>query len=292
MTLLRIALAVVLLAAVWHLADGRAALARLGAADPLWLAVAFAALHGQTMLSAWRWRLTAGALGMPMSPGHAAREYYVAQAVNQTLPGGVIGDAARAVRARGDAGLPRAAGAVVLERMAGQGALVAVLGVGLLVAMAVGSVPPSLLMPAAVIPLGAAILALAFWAMRRRPRVAPIWQGAARALLAPGLGPRQIALSFAIVALNLAAFAAAARATGTPLDPSAVLVVIPLVLFAMLLPLSIGGWGWREGAAAALFPFVGASSGAGLAASAAFGALVLAAALPGLLWLTPRAKRA
>lgn len=286
MIVLRLALALALLALLWQMADGRAALARLMAADPLWLAIAFAALHGQTVLSALRWRLTAGALGMPMGRGHAVREYYMAQAVNQTLPGGILGDAARAVRARGQAGLPRAAGAVVLERLAGQGALVAALGLGLCL---MDPLPPALL-PATAIPLGALLGLALFAALRHHPRAAPLWQAASRALFA--LWPQQAALSLAIVALNLAAFAFAARSTGTSLGLAQTLTLIPLILFAMLLPLSIGGWGWREGAAAALFPLAAATPAAGLAASAAFGALVLAAALPGLLWLAPGRTRA
>jgi hypothetical protein len=53
----------------------------------------------------------------------------------------------------------------------------------------------------------------------------------------------------------------------------------------MLIPLGLAGWGWREGAAAALFPLAGASPTAGIAASAAFGGLILISSLPGIIWL-------
>jgi uncharacterized membrane protein YbhN (UPF0104 family) len=86
------------------------------------------------------------------------------------------------------------------------------------------------------------------------------------------------------VACNLAAFAFCARATGTSLGPLATVAIVPLILTAMLLPLSVGGWGWREGAAAALFPVAGFGAGAGLAASVAFGIVILIAAAPGALW--------
>jgi hypothetical protein len=52
----------------------------------------------------------------------------------------------------------------------------------------------------------------------------------------------------------------------------------------MLMPLSVGGWGWREAAAAALFPLAEASAGAGVAAGLAYGAVLLVASLPGLAW--------
>ena len=102
---------------------------------------------------------------------------------------------------------------------------------------------------------------------------------------------RLFLLSLAIVALNLAAFAATARATGTPLTAEASVTLIPLILTAMLIPLSIGGWGWREGAAAALFPLAGAPAGAGLVTGATYGVLILIAALPGAFWLARPALR-
>ena len=100
--------------------------------------------------------------------------------------------------------------------------------------------------------------------------------------------PLQVALSLLIVALNLAAFVLAARATGVALDPADALLAVPLVLAAMLVPLSVAGWGYREGAAAAVFPLIGASAAAGVSASVVFGAVVLVASLPGLAVLLVR----
>ena len=65
-----------------------------------------------------------------------------------------------------------------------------------------------------------------------------------------------------------------------------------MILFAMVLPLSISGWGLREGAAAALFPLAGLSASAGLAASVAFGLTFLAITLPGLILVRRRPTRA
>ncbi|MEM7718492.1 MAG: UPF0104 family protein, partial [Pseudomonadota bacterium] len=49
------------------------------------------------------------------------------------------------------------------------------------------------------------------------------------------------------------------------------------------IPVSISGWGFREGAAAALFPLAGASASDGLASSVAFGLTFLVVALPGVI---------
>jgi glycosyltransferase 2 family protein len=116
----QVALVAVIFAVLWHAADGREALRLLGSADPAWLAAAVAALTLQTILSALRWRLTASRLGIAVDVRSAVREYYLSQILNQSLPGGMLGDAARAVRSRAQAGLARAGQAVVLERLMGQ----------------------------------------------------------------------------------------------------------------------------------------------------------------------------
>lgn len=286
---LRIGVALALLAALWVLADGPGAVARLRAADPWWLVAALAALHLQTVLSGLRWRITATGLGLSLTPRRAVREYYVAQLVNQTMPGGVVGDAARAARSRAGAGLGPAAAAVLVERLAGQIAMAAALAAGLAASyLRPGGLNwPEGLRPGVMAGLVALALALIATARGRAGWTNATRGALRRGLMGPGVLRGHLILGGAILVLNLAAFAFAARATGTALPSVAVLALVPLILTAMVIPLSIGGWGWREGAAAALFPVVGADPAAGLAAAAAYGVLMLVSALPGLLWLTP-----
>lgn len=280
MILLRLAVPALLLGLLWHVADGPAALRLLASLDPGWMAVAVALVLAQTVLSALRWRLVARGYGIDLTPRRAVREYLLSQVLNQTLPGGIPGDAARAVRSRRDAGLSAAAQAVVAERALGQFALFALMLPALALSMAAGSIAwpaaaPTVLALACV----AALLALP---LARTTPVRRAWQA-----MAPET-TRLAALSAAIVALNLLSFAAATRATGTTLSTEAIVTLIPLILTAMLVPLSIGGWGWREGAAAALIPLSGLEPAQGLAAGAAFGLAILAAALPGAVFALPR----
>jgi glycosyltransferase 2 family protein len=296
--LLRLALPVALLALLWHLADGSAVLARLAASDPGWLLAALVMTNLQTVLSALRWRLTAARLGLALPLGSAVGEYYLCALVNQTLPGGVLGDAARAVRSR-QSGLRIAAEAVVIERLAGQIALLLVTLTGLVLTLAF---PTALPLPAAAshLPLvlcaALAALALVLWATARlRPRLAnrlsgALWLPVRRAVLARAVWPQQVALGLAIVGCNLLTFAFCARATGTALAPLALLTLVPLILTAMLVPLSVSGWGLREGAAAGLLPLAGIAPEAALAASVAFGGVILAGSLPGALMLARRGQ--
>ncbi|MEM7709566.1 MAG: lysylphosphatidylglycerol synthase transmembrane domain-containing protein, partial [Pseudomonadota bacterium] len=278
---LRIAVSVALVGALLWVTDPGAAVARLRDADPGWLLAAAAMLTAQTVLMAVRWRLTAARLGLRIGFRRAVGEYYLGQAVNTTLPGGVVGDAARAVRTR-EAGLVRAAHAVMIERLAGQSALLCIASVGFAVALLLPGGPPWPAWTGLAVIAALAGAGLAGLAVRH---VAPGFAAAARtALLTPSALIRHAALGFPIALLNLVAFAACARATGTVFPAEAVFTLIPLVLTAMLIPLSIAGWGWREGAAAALFPLIGAAPAAGVAAGLAFGLVLLAVSLPGLLW--------
>ncbi|MBA4247291.1 MAG: hypothetical protein C0444_03235 [Microbacterium sp.] len=288
-----------LLVLLWQVADGRDALEVLLSVNPWWLVVALAALTLHTVLAAERWRLTADALGLPLGRWHALREYYLAQLVNSTVPGGVVGDAGRAVRSREQAGLTVAAQAVVVERFAGQVALLATMTIAVTVtALAPGGLewPGWMLGLAATITLASlavvGVLLAARWLPGSvGPRMAELSRTAAIALVGRRVVVAQVALSAGTTACILIAFWASAAAVGLSLSFAAVVTLVPLILLTMLVPITISGWGLREGAAAALLPLAGATASASLAASVVFGLVGLAAVLPGLLvvWARPRA---
>lgn len=268
---------------LWHAVDGRAALDQLRRADPRWLVAAAILLSVQTVLSAQRWRITAAQLGLEIPAFLALKEYYLAQVVNQSLPGGVLGDAGRAVRSRAQAGLAVAAQAVVFERVAGQLGLLAVLliGTGLGLLMPAALAWPDWLAQAVVVVVALAAVGAGIAALM--PATGRFAQRFILAVWAPRVRVRQITLSLTTALCNVAAFACCAMALGVAMPAVAVAALVPLILFAMVLPLSVAGWGLREGAAALLFPVMGATAEAGLATSIAFGLVFLITTLPGLL---------
>lgn len=289
-----------LLVLLWQVADGRDAVNALLGVNPWWLVVALVALTLHTGLAAERWRLTASALGLALGRGHALREYYLAQLVNSTVPGGVVGDAGRAVRSREQAGLTVAAQAVVVERFAGQVALLATMTIAVTVTtLAPGGLewPGWMLGLAATITLVSlavvGVLLAARWLPGRvGPRMAELSRTAAIALVGRRVVVAQVALSAGTTACILIAFWASAAAVGLSLSFAAVVTLVPLILLTMLVPITISGWGLREGAAAALLPLAGATASASLAASVVFGLVGLAAVLPGLVtvWRSGRAS--
>ncbi|MEO1154232.1 MAG: lysylphosphatidylglycerol synthase transmembrane domain-containing protein [Pseudomonadota bacterium] len=289
----QIAVAVGLLALLWQAADGPAAAESLGAADWRLLACGFAALTLQTILSALRWQLTARHLGMSFGAGHAIREYYLSQIVNQSLPGGMVGDAGRAYRARAEAGLLASGQAVILERLVGQIAMFLMLTMAFVATSLVpGGLdwPRWLMVPVAVvIAVGLSLPLVLRTATHLGGMIGRgatiLWRALSAVLIDRQIIAGQIVLSTGTTLCNLAAFAFCARAVGVDLSLPAVAALVPLILFTMLIPFSISGWGFREGAAAALLPLAGATASGGLASSIAFGLTFIAAVLPGVLFL-------
>ncbi|MDO9526306.1 MAG: lysylphosphatidylglycerol synthase transmembrane domain-containing protein [Gemmobacter sp.] len=283
------AVATGLLVVLWHVADGAQAAQTLAGADPVWLGAAMVALTMQTVLSALRWRLTAAQLGIALGRWTAIREYYLSQIVNQALPGGVIGDASRAMRTRQAAGLMASGQAVVFERLAGQIALFAVMVLGFVTTL---TVPGGVDWPVwaiwsmgGLMAAGLAVPGL-LWALARAGIAHSLKAQAEalkHALFAPKVRGRQIRLSLGTVLCNIAGFGFCAWAVGVTLPVPAMLAVVPLILTAMVIPITISGWGLREGAAAALFPVAGATASDGLATSIAFGLVFLATVLPGTI---------
>ncbi|MEL6571183.1 MAG: lysylphosphatidylglycerol synthase transmembrane domain-containing protein [Pseudomonadota bacterium] len=276
MRLLRLTASIAVLAVLFALMDTGAIFARLRGADLGWLGMALGGLTVLTFLMAWRWQMTANALDIELRYPRAVREYYIAQLLNLVLPGGLVGDAARAARLKAPRGLRQAAQSVIIERFIGQTTLFVLMFFGFLIAMFLPGGPDWPLWTWWFLAVGMVVAVLG-WLYARQKGVIARFLATALDLMAR---PRQVVLSLTIALLIIFNFYACARATGTVLPANTLFTLIPLILTAMLVPLSVGGWGWREGAAAALFPLAGEFPSAGVAASIAYGAMMLLAASP------------
>ncbi len=306
--LLRAAASLALLAALLHWLEPRALAAAFSAPAPQWLLAALALSIPQVALSAWRWRMTAERLGAPLRFREALREYYLATFLNQVLPGGVMGDAARAWRharrhrvagaqapsphAPQDSSALAAWHAVIIERASGQCALLLVVLATLPLSPALRSAgaqlfgalgPESPVSRALVLAL---LLVLAVVAGRRaRGPLIRLRHAVRDGLLARAVFVRQLLASLAVVASYVGVYLCCMRMIGidTPLASAAPLV--PWVLLAMAIPLSVAGWGIREGAAALLWQAAGLDPAQGVAISISYGLVVLLSSLPGALVL-------
>ncbi len=264
------------LAALLWWTDTGSVLGHLRNLDLTWVLAAFAALTLATCAMAHRWQITARAFEMSLSYPFALREYYLAQLINAALPGGVTGDVTRAVRVRAHADLTSAAQSVMAERLLGQIAIFAALAIG----FAFTLLRPSNTMWGVwswVIPAAIMIGFAACYGLAHRSTASGRFL---QRTIALAKHPAIVLHGLIATAALIFALYASARAVGIVIPPSGWLTLIPLVLCAMLVPLSIGGWGWREGAAAALFPLISAPPSAGVATGITYGIIILLAALP------------
>ena len=239
-----------------------------------------------TVCSAWRWRVVARALGVDIDLPSAACAYYRSLFLNSVLPGGVLGDAHRAVthgRRAGDVG--RGVRAVAWERLCGQVIQAVVTAVVLLTL-------PSPVRPALPYVLagiagvaGCAALVLRGAARRGRSRLTRVARAVAadlrRGLLAPDEWPQLALASVLVVAGHTATFVIAARVAGCTAPLGELVALLMVVQTAVVIPLSIGGWGLREGAAAWAFAAAGLGAAAGVTVATLYAVLMLAAVAPG-----------
>jgi hypothetical protein len=100
-------------------------------------------------------------------------------------------------------------------------------------------------------------------------------------LLARGVWPRLTLASVLVVAGHTTAFVIAARVAGSTAPLGELVALLMVVQTAMVIPLSIGGWGPREGAAAWAFAAAGLGAAAGVTATTLYAVLALIAVAPG-----------
>lgn len=251
-----------------------------------------------TVCCAWRWRAVSRGLGIDVPLGRATVAYYRSLFLNSTLPGGVVGDVDRAVahgRSSGD--VSRGVRSVAWERSAGQLVQIAITVAVLLVLPS----PVRGFMPAGLVIVG--ITGIVVLAVSRvdagaaTSRPARVLRTAAAdirtGLLARDAWPVVLAASAVIVIGHTATFVIAARTAGVPASTAELVPLALIVLAAAALPLSLGGWGPREGMAAWAFAAAGLGAAAGISAAVVYAVMALVASSPGAIvlivaWLRTR----
>ena len=208
-----------------------------------------------TICSAWRWRVVARALGTDIGLSRATGAYYRSLFLNAVLPGGILGDVHRAVtqgRRAGD--VAQGVRAVGWERLCGQVIQAVVTAVVLLsLPSPVRPALPYVLAGIAGV-VGCAVLVMMVAARRGRSRPARAARAIAtdlrRGLLVRGVWPQLTLASLLVCAGHTATFVIAARMAGSTAPLGELIALLMVIQIAAAIPLNIGGWGPREGAAA------------------------------------------
>ncbi len=264
--------------------------------DATTLALGAAIAVPTTVACAWRWHLVARGLGMGVGVAPAVASYYRSQFLNTTMPAGIVGDVHRGVshgRAAGDAALGLRS--VAWERLAGQVVQVVITVVVLLLLPSpVRSSVPTLLgvlAVALVVAAGLRHLLPSHGTSRASRMTRVVREDLRRGLLARRAWPGVVLASTVAVVGHVSTYLVAARAVGVTTSPVRLLPLALLALVAMAIPLSVAGWGPREGVAAWSFAAAGLGAGAGVATAVAYGVMVTVASLPGALVMVAASRQ-
>lgn len=259
------------------------------------IAIAIVLLIAAQAFSALRWRIILGASSPPWS--YLFRVYLIGQFVSLFLPTSIGGDAFRAAAvSRASSGVGEAISGVVLDRLFGVLALVAYFLIGLGIAPSSRDVldqlqwsPPSssqiFLLIGAVGAIGVALLIAARTSRIRNVLVRGL-QLTHRVVRSPGVLVAALGVSLVVQAIYIGVWAAIARSIGVDIPLGFLLISVPLVSLAAMLPITVSGVGVREGVWALLLSLIGVSSSRAIASSLLyFLAFVLVGAIGGLWFM-------
>lgn len=276
---------------------------RLSRLDAVWLVAAETTLAVQIVLAAVRWQVIANRCGASLTILQSLRFMLIGTFFSQTLPSTVGGDAARMwflARAAGHS--KPAVYSVLVDRAAGliwlavivlvclpwsMGLIQNPLGRMTLVLIGVSAVIGPLVL-FALTHVGREILAR--WRVTRH--VAEISATAWNTLASWPTGGSIAATSIVIHLMSVLMALFVAKAIGSPLGFVQSLLLMPPVVLISAVPISIAGWGVREGAMITAFSYAGLPDHDGLAISVLYGIGVFAiGAAGGLVWILSRDRK-
>jgi glycosyltransferase 2 family protein len=265
-----------------------------------WLCLAMGQFLLIPFLGGRRWRIVLNSLGGAMSAGTSTRLFWIGMAFSQVLPSVSGGDAIRVILSwRGGVQLSLAAHSVILERVA---MLLSLILLVVLTQFAEGnhySAPGSPLIYPLIL-LGAVLALIALLVGDKVLKLLPDWR-VCRAVAQLSSDARRAFLtlsSFELVTWCFVTHVNTAigclwlgNSLGLPLNLPDYVLNISLVTLVSTLPLSIGGWGIREGAIVVLFGRLGIAAHVALAFPVLFGLSIAVISLAGVagVWMSRQA---
>jgi uncharacterized protein (TIRG00374 family) len=296
--LFKIAVSLALIAIVLRAFDVKGVASHFAKVDATTLLLAIAIAWSITLLHTLRWLAVIKANGTQLGFKTALQLVLIGHFFNQALPSSVGGDAVRIWCAyRAGLNFIAAANTVIIDRALTFLSLLLLTAAGLPWLFGIIIDPAARWALSAVIVAGIAGFGILL-ALRRLPRIVARWR-VVRALLGLAALARKVMSSaryaLSVILLSVLSFIGFAIivfciAHAMQLDVTlrnCVLLVPPVILITAV-PVSIAGWGVREGAMVVAFGFVNVPASAAFAVSILFGLTLAAASLPGSLfwWLS------
>lgn len=293
--LLKLAASVLLIALVIHAFDVRGIARQLLQVDAGTLILAVMIALALAPLHTARWMIVIDASRSRLDFGKALQIVLIGYFFNQTLPSSVGGDALRVWCAhRAGLSLAHAANTVVVDRLLTLVALLIVTAAGLPWLLDMIADPSARWGLTVIIAAGLAASYL-FAALRRFPEFMGRWR-IFRAFARLNSLTRTVLFTprFSVPVLGLSAIGYGvfafivfilARAMHLEVTLAQCLLLVPPVILVTVLPISVAGWGVREGAMVVAFGFIHVPATAAFAISVLFGVVLALASLPGsLVW--------
>jgi len=265
---------------VWLVGSGRLDFASLFSAPlSIFHLLGILALLANMFLQSVRWWWLLKTQSISLSLGQAVRLSWIGQFFSLVLPGAAGGELVRAYYIARDASADKVAGVstVLLDRVLG---LYALLWLGILPLLGLMILPGQLTSTVIhmgvlilLLLVGASVLFLTLWVRPTRNLVLSLVPGRFRAPLVATVDAYQahtrdllacLALSLVANIVLIGAFLLAGRILDTPLSWEQVFLVVPLVIAANSLPISLGGIGVAETTASVLFAQFGIETGAAI----------------------------
>ncbi|MHA1536812.1 MAG: lysylphosphatidylglycerol synthase transmembrane domain-containing protein [Alphaproteobacteria bacterium] len=300
---LKLVVSVALIAGVVALVDLRVIAANLSRVHLVWLLPAGLLIWSTNFVSAWRWAIVVRSLGprrkQPPSYWILWRLYWIGQFFNQLLPSGLGGDGVRMWLIQ-RAGLPTGAAitSVLVDRIFAMTAMMLLVAIVTPLAFnGPGAEPLWLWVIVASCALGVVTLVgfnllpvplrlsgnPAVRAMRRIS--GDLW----KIIMKPGDLLAILCASVVVQMIGAAAVFLIAQSFDVQIGFLQCLALMPIVVLATAVPISIAGWGVREVAMVVVLASVGVAREHALLIAVSYGGLAVAISLPGsALWLLER----
>ena len=290
----RIAVTVGLLVLLSKLLDWQQVATRVEEGHWEWLAASVALLALALIVGAWRWYLLLHVAKLSCTWGATLRAFFLGSFANNFLPTGFGGDVVRALAVTSSgAGVARATTTVAVDRLTSIACLV-ILAWALLpfeAAAVPGAVTGGLAVITALAVAGAVTLRLAFNSRlvaglvpgRLRPLAAELRVPLIMLGRSPAAAARVFALGVVYQAMTVGSFYAAARAVDIELSYVVAAATVPVVLVVTMLPISLAGFGLREGSYVVLLDGAGIAAGEATLISLLTVVVLALASAPGAL---------
>ena len=251
----------------------------------------------QIVVLALRWTIVTGILGRRLTSTTAIRITFISQFLNQVLPSTVGGDAVRIYLGFKEGGsLKQSFQGVITDRAIATAMLFALVLIAFpMQAAIIGS--PATRWIADIFSLGAFLgfvvflllaepLHVYFGRFRIAREVADIGLSIRKVLMDRKHSLHVLFLSLVNHLMSIFGMMLLAWALRLDVAGATFFVLVPFVLLLSMIPISIGGWGLREGIMIAAFGYVGMSNEQSVSLSLLFGVTITLVSLPGgVFWL-------